>query len=131
MSGMANPDQSESGVASSMAGERGFQYSLAHMFMLISLAAFYFAISRWCGPFFATLGMGTLIISAIVVLARLGSFFSAGVLGALLASVILVAAGQASVSVAPATLAVACLIYPALGYAIGVFCAGCLQMRSG
>ena len=82
-------------------------------------------------PFFATLGMGTLIISAIVVLARLGSFFWAGVLGALLASVILVAAGQASVSVAPATLAVACLIYPALGYAIGVLCAGCLQMRLG
>jgi hypothetical protein len=104
-----------------------FQFHLRHLFLLVSLLCVYFALVRATGEFVATLVIGTLILRATVILLRIESVFYGGIVGTCAAGVLLVGAAMAFSPSSP--LAVfGCLVYPVVGYTIGVLCASHRQL---
>ena len=104
-----------------------FQFHLRHLFLLVSLLCVYFALVRATGEFVATLVIGTLILRAIVILLRIESVFYGGIVGTCAAGVLLVGAALAFSPSSPLAI-FWCLVYPVVGYTIGVLCASQRQL---
>ena len=89
--------------------------------------AVYLALLRAAGEFVGTLVIGVYIIWCVITLMRIDNLVWGGIVGACLATAILVLTGL--VCCPPFWAFVASgLVYPTLGYPLGILCAGCKQI---
>jgi ABC-type multidrug transport system permease subunit len=107
-----------------------FQFTLRHMFVFVLLASVYMALNRSMGFLFASLLLGLFVLGAVVVLLRVGNLLVGGFLGAALASGMLVLLGLGMSEPPGLEFFAACLIYPPIGYGIGMLCAADRMFRS-
>ena len=108
-----------------------FQFQLRHLFLLVSLACIYFALVRATGEFVAVLVIGVFALRAVIILLRIDGIMISGIVGTSLAGTLLLCAGLAFGPVPPCPLFVGCLVYPAIGFTVGVLCAARRQLDYG
>ena len=107
-----------------------FQFTLRHMFVFVLLASVYMALTRSVGFLFASLLLGLFVVGALIVLLRVSNLLVGGSLGAALASGMLVVLGLGASAMPGLDFFCACLIYPPIGYGIGILCAADRMFRS-
>ena len=108
-----------------------FQFELRHLFLLVSIACIYFALVRAIGEFPAALVIGIIVVRAVIILLRIDNMMVSAIVGTCLAGAFLVCAGMASSPAPPWLILVGCLVYPPIGYILGVLCAARRQLESG
>lgn len=99
--------------------EAGFHFSLWQLFVAVFMLSVYFALARLAGDFAALLIAGTIVVGAGITVLRIDNLLLGGVVGACLAGAILACAGWACVT-SPGALFACWLLYPPLGYALGL-----------
>jgi hypothetical protein len=108
-----------------------FQFGLCHLFLLVLIASIYFALMRSTGGFVAALVIGIIVLRAVIVLLRIDNVMLSAIVGTFLAGAFLVCAGIAFGPVPSWLFLVSWLVYPPVGYVLGVLCAACRQLEYG
>ena len=107
-----------------------FQFTLRHMFVFVLLASIYMALNRSAGFLFASLLLGLFVVGAVVILLRVGNLLVGGLLGAALATGMLVVLGLGASAMPGLDFFCTCLIYPPIGCLIGTLCAADRMLRT-
>ena len=134
------PAQTESlnqrnvGVQNGWLPESRFQFSLYHLFLLTTAAGLLFGTGEVIGTFLPSLVLGLFIIAVVISLLGIENLILGGLVGMALAMVTILGAAMLCAWQEAANLGwsviTALLIYPMMGYTLGILCAANAAWRS-